>query len=158
MKYLLVIDAGSSGSRLHVYNYDKARPGVLPQISLPNPTFKVEPGLSHHAGTPTGAGKSLQPLLEFARKAVPQGMHSSTQIILMATAGLRLLEPDARNGILASCRHTLSHSPFQFAASGAILDCSIIIQLYVGTVNPRYNKPPIQRTPGYNEPSQWAPP
>ena len=28
----------------------------------------------------------------------------------------------------------------------------------LGSVNPGYNEPPVQRTPGYNEHSRWAPP
>ena len=36
--------------------------------------------------------------------------------------------------------------------------CNTHIQWTLDTTNPLYNKPPIQRTTGYNKPSRWAPP
>ena len=35
---------------------------------------------------------------------------------------------------------------------------SIRTVILLFTVNLGYNKPPVQRAPGYNEPSRWAPP
>jgi hypothetical protein len=55
-EYALVIDAGSSGSRIHVYKYSwdpNADPNrAFPNIELPDNKFKITPGLSSFAANP----------------------------------------------------------------------------------------------------------
>ncbi|CAM6105167.1 unnamed protein product [Calypogeia fissa] len=117
--YVIIIDAGSSGSRLHVYQYVPV-PGQDHHVSLPlintkeSPSHKVRPGLSSFSSDPTQAGKSLEPLLEFARERVPESDRDVTRLYLMATAGLRLLTKDLQDGILDSCRALLRNSGFYF--------------------------------------------
>ena len=53
-EYALVIDAGSSGSRIHVYRYvwDAQAVHSFPKIELPDKKFKITPGLSSFASNP----------------------------------------------------------------------------------------------------------
>jgi hypothetical protein len=54
-EYALVIDAGSSGSRIHVYKYSwnpKSPDISFPKIELPDKKFKITPGLSSFASHP----------------------------------------------------------------------------------------------------------
>ena len=55
-EYALVIDAGSSGSRIHVYKYSwnpNADPNrAFPNVELPDSKFKITPGLSSFAENP----------------------------------------------------------------------------------------------------------
>ena len=55
----------------------------------------------------------LAPLLSHALQHIPPSQHSTTPIYVLATAGMRLLSPDARNAILeATCRTLQSSYPF----------------------------------------------
>ncbi|KAF9921156.1 Guanosine-diphosphatase [Linnemannia zychae] len=110
VQYVLMVDAGSMGSRIHVYkfNYCNATP------ELEGDTFgHVEPGLSSYDGDAEGAAKSLDALLDLALKTVPTYLHSSTPVAVKATAGLRLLGEEKSEMILAAVRTRLeSMYPF----------------------------------------------
>ncbi|CAI4574729.1 AIG_G0031290.mRNA.1.CDS.1 [Saccharomyces cerevisiae] len=68
-QFVLMIDAGSSGSRIHVYEFD-----VCTQPpTLIEETFKMlEPGLSSYDTDAEGAARSLDPLLERALETIPK--------------------------------------------------------------------------------------
>lgn len=70
--------------------------------------------MSAYADEPEAAAGSLEELLEFARRKVPRQMWGETEIRLMATAGLRLLDSRVQDRILESCRNGLRRSGFQF--------------------------------------------
>ena len=108
--HIVVIDAGSSGSRAHVFRYSDYH-----KIDPAHESFKEKPGLSSFATHPQDAGASMDALLQFARQHVPASEASRTRIVLKATAGMRLLDTDAqRNAILKSVSDTLLASEFQF--------------------------------------------
>ncbi|GFH26875.1 predicted protein [Haematococcus lacustris] len=70
--YSVYLDGGSSGSRVHIFQYNN-RQGDKPtyaQLILPEKVFAVEPGLSSYAGRPAMAATSILPLLEFAYQHV----------------------------------------------------------------------------------------
>jgi len=111
--YGVIIDAGSTGSRVHVIAY-RATAG-LPQLDWARTaSMKATPGLSSFAADPRGAGLSLAPLVEFARRRVPRESWGQTEVRLMATAGLRLLDSAVAESVLQSCREVLRGSGFQF--------------------------------------------
>ncbi|CAO2163257.1 unnamed protein product [Urochloa humidicola] len=113
-KYGVIIDAGSTGSRVHVIAY-RAGAGALPQLDWARTaSLKANPGLSSFAADPRGAGLSLAPLVDFARRRVPQERWADTEVRLMATAGLRLLDAAAAESVLESCRDVLRQSGFLF--------------------------------------------
>jgi len=101
-KYI-VIDAGSSGCRVHVYTISQQPGQQLPAVELPDKKLKKSPGLSSFAKNPTDAGASLAGLLVFAKQHVPADEHQATPIRLAATAGLRLLPKETSDAILDSC-------------------------------------------------------
>lgn len=70
MQYAVVIDAGSSGSRVHVYSHTRDAGSRFPTVDLPDLQMKIQPGLSAYAPTGEGAGESLWPLVEFAKQYV----------------------------------------------------------------------------------------
>ena len=114
-RYGIVIDGGSTGSRIHVFGYRvESGYGVFDFGEEGLASMKVNPGLSAYARDPDGAGKSLVKLLEYAKSRVPRDQWEFTEIRLMATAGLRLLELDVQNRILESCRQVLRSSGFKF--------------------------------------------
>jgi guanosine-diphosphatase len=130
--YAVVIDAGSTGTRVHVYEFwrcqqpkatthDKqnkvasSREGAMtPEITLVDEMFlEVKPGLSAHAEAPYQAARSVQELVRHASRRVPRRLQSQTPLSVQATAGLRLLtEPQVR-GILQALQQQLQRSsPF----------------------------------------------
>lgn len=111
IQYVLMLDAGSMGSRIHAYkfNYCNATPELEDEAAFGH----VEPGLSSYGNDPEAAAQSLDKLLEISLKAVPLYLHSSTPIAVKATAGLRLLGDEMSNKILEAVRQRLeSQYPF----------------------------------------------
>ncbi|XP_058737691.1 nucleoside-triphosphatase-like [Vicia villosa] len=106
--YAVVFDAGSTGSRVHVYHFDQNLDllHIGNDVELYN---KTTPGLSAYADNPEQAAKSLIPLLEQAENVIPEDLHPKTPVTLGATAGLRLLDGDASEKILQSVRDMLSN-------------------------------------------------
>ncbi|XP_054810155.1 probable apyrase 6 [Prosopis cineraria] len=114
-KFAIVIDGGSTGTRIHVLKY---------RLEGGNPVFdfgkdglssmRVNPGLSSFVGEPDGAGHSLLELLDFGKSKIPKESWRDTEIRLMATAGLRMLEVNVQQRILESCRRLLCSSGFKF--------------------------------------------
>jgi guanosine-diphosphatase len=114
VQYAVMIDAGSSGSRVHVYkfNYCKQEP------ELENEVFHMlEPGLSSFDNDTEAAADSLEDLLQIALESVPQDMQHCTPIAVKATAGLRLLGAEKSDRILSAVRKRLEDKyPFPVSA------------------------------------------
>ena len=75
-RWTIIIDAGSSGSRVHVYELGRSASG-LPQLTHPA-SLKVSPGLSAFAEAPEHAGQSLLPLVSFAARQVSRACQRGT--------------------------------------------------------------------------------
>lgn len=118
-RHLVVLDAGSTGTRVHVFQYAADTSSSYAALSLPEPKLKVQPGLSAFASDAAGAAASLQPLLQFAAQHVPASQVARTPVYLMATAGLRLLPAAAAEAILSECRSALLASDFLFESDWA---------------------------------------
>ncbi|KAJ2799620.1 Golgi apyrase, partial [Coemansia furcata] len=117
-KYGVVIDAGSSGSRVMIYawdnpalrqrddrgsnNNDKRLLG-LPAIERAGEqwTYKTSPGISSFADRPQRVGaEHIRPLLDFAQQHIPRHQVSHTPVYVLATAGMRLLPRSQQSQIL----------------------------------------------------------
>lgn len=88
--------------------------GEKPVFDFGDGAMRVNPGLSAHAKDPEGAGRSLEELLEFGKGRIPKKLWGETEIRLMATAGMRLLDSEVQDRILESCRKVLRKSGFKF--------------------------------------------
>ena len=101
MQYAVIVDAGSSGSRAHVFEYT---------TPLPIPAIKdifshsSTPGLSSYANNPHAAGASLKPILDATAQALQdKGIDlSQVPVSVLATAGMRLLTEEQQEAIYAS--------------------------------------------------------
>ncbi|WWC60870.1 uncharacterized protein I303_103446 [Kwoniella dejecticola CBS 10117] len=114
VQYALTIDAGSTGSRIHVYKFNNC--GRSPQLEYE--TFKMlNPGLSAYARDPTAAAASLDPLLKEAYRVVPKELWKCTPVEVKATAGLRLLGQQESVAILDEVRNRLETN-WDFVVNG----------------------------------------
>ncbi|KAL2259833.1 hypothetical protein VTK26DRAFT_6345 [Humicola hyalothermophila] len=117
VQYVLMIDAGSTGSRIHVYKFNNcdAAPELEGEV-LFKQTQKIEgksSGLSAYADDPEAAAKSLDPLLDAALEVVPEKLKGCSPIAVKATAGLRLIGPEKSQKILDAVRDRLENKyPF----------------------------------------------
>ena len=108
-RYAIVIDAGSTGSRIHIFKFLVAGG----QLELQFDKFdQLKPGLSSYKDDPPKAAESLKLLLDLALETVPQKLQASTSIMVGATAGLRLLPDGKADIILGEVRAYLKKYPF----------------------------------------------
>ncbi|RIA84213.1 nucleoside phosphatase family-domain-containing protein [Glomus cerebriforme] len=139
----IVIDAGSSGSRVQIYSWKEhgfIRQGkneselhILPTIERGdefglNWQLKVEPGISTFATNPAEVGElHLKRLLDFAKQVVPSDEITQTPIYLLATAGMRLLPSSQQQAILQNaCDYIMFNYVFK------IDKCSDHVQVISG--------------------------
>lgn len=92
--YVGVVDAGSTGSRVHIFHFQRSILGG-PLSLVEEWEKRVRPGLSILADDPSQAARSVTELLDFARAHVPEQKRSTTPFVLRATGGLRQL-PDGK--------------------------------------------------------------
>lgn len=121
LTFAIVIDGGSTGTRIHVFGYRMARSGLPVVDSAATAAMKVSPGLSAFVVDPRGAGESLVELVEFAKGVVPREQWGETEVRLMGTAGLRMVEAGVVARILESCREVLRGSGFRFQDDWAMV-------------------------------------
>ncbi|KAF4307707.1 Nucleoside phosphatase GDA1/CD39 [Botryosphaeria dothidea] len=120
VQYALMVDAGSTGSRIHVYRFNNCGPTPELEDEIFEQTAKKEggSGLSSYKADAEGAAQSLDPLLEVALKHVPEKVQGCTPIAVKATAGLRKLGPELSEKILAAVRERLETKyPFPVLAA-----------------------------------------
>ncbi|KAJ3183663.1 Golgi apyrase [Gaertneriomyces sp. JEL0708] len=121
-QYGIVVDAGSSGSRVQIYSWVNpmysqhlaegnrewdSLGGKLPLIQTAdekseNWQMKQEPGISTFGEYPSRIGEHLKPLLDYAMKVIPSKKHKYTPVYLLATAGMRLLPASTASEILST--------------------------------------------------------
>ncbi|XP_014741399.1 PREDICTED: ectonucleoside triphosphate diphosphohydrolase 7 [Sturnus vulgaris] len=108
LNYGVVVDCGSSGSRVFVYFWPphNGNPHDLLDIKQmrdrnSRPVVKkIKPGISVTAAAPEQATPYLRPLLRFAAAHVPARKHKETPLYILCTAGMRLLPERQQAAIL----------------------------------------------------------
>jgi guanosine-diphosphatase len=114
LRYAIVMDAGSTGTRIHIYTLMCDGQGEvqrlidevfheiaisLGSLASTNQIDEIEPLL-------------MAPLLQLALQTVPDACQAQTPVCLKATAGLRLLSAEAAQVALDSIRATIRKYPF----------------------------------------------
>ena len=119
VQYALMIDAGSTGSRIHVYkfNYCSVSPMLEYEVFM-----QVRPGLSSFKDSPAFAAGSLNPLMDEAVRVVPESLRKCTPLAVKATAGLRMLGVEQSDAILKEVEHHLKGDfPFPLVSKDAVV-------------------------------------
>uniref|UniRef100_A0A8C1FYX6 nucleoside diphosphate phosphatase n=2 Tax=Cyprinus carpio TaxID=7962 RepID=A0A8C1FYX6_CYPCA len=102
--YGIMFDAGSTGTRIHIYKFIQKDPVELPVLD--NEMYHaVKPGLSAYADMP-------EELLKVAKKTIPKEQWIQTPVVLKATAGLRLLPQEKAKALLNEVKEIFDDSPF----------------------------------------------
>jgi Golgi apyrase len=143
--YGVILDAGSSGTRVYVYNWKtaaNARASAsaselqrLPEIKTKKKwRKKVHPGISTFGDKPEEVGPAhLAELVDFALDIVPEEEVQNTPIFLLATAGMRLLPEHQRAQVLENvCGYFQRNSEFQLP------DCGLHVQVIPGETEGLY--------------------
>ncbi|GAA5977338.1 hypothetical protein JCM10908_004944 [Rhodotorula pacifica] len=123
--YAIMIDAGSTGSRLHLYTFSHCDPDPKALPKLEDELFvttKPGQGLSSFKGNPTAAAESLRDMMQRAVDAVPKSEQGCTPLAVKATAGLRLLGTKQSQEILDEVERWLKTEwPFPVVEDGVVI-------------------------------------
>ncbi|XP_076817070.1 ectonucleoside triphosphate diphosphohydrolase 5-like isoform X1 [Clavelina lepadiformis] len=114
--YAIMLDAGSTGSRIHVYKFfweDRSGTPILKEELFE----QVKPGLSSYANEPTEGAASIERLLQIAQDRIPSEVWGNTPLALKATAGLRLLPKEQSKGLLNEVQNLFNEYPFQLPSN-----------------------------------------
>lgn len=144
-RYGVILDAGSSGTRLHIYKWkdpakerleaDKEELNSLPEIKTKKEwTKKIRPGVSTFGTKPTEVGPDhLKELIDHALQNIPKDKVKDTPVFLMATAGMRLL-PDEQQAALKAeiCSYLQQNTQF------SLPDCDLHVQVIPGETEGLY--------------------
>ncbi|KAI2473552.1 nucleoside phosphatase family-domain-containing protein [Annulohypoxylon bovei var. microspora] len=141
----VILDAGSSGTRLHIYRWLDSAKAVKDASyeelhSLPNIvtkdkwTKKIRPGISTFGEHPEDVGPDhLQELVERALDIIPDDKHADTPVFVMATAGMRLLPPTQQRAVITeTCSYFRANTRF------SLPDCDTHIQVIPGETEGLY--------------------
>ncbi|MBF0408436.1 MAG: hypothetical protein HQM10_13885 [Candidatus Riflebacteria bacterium] len=114
-KYLAVVDSGSSGSRLYLFEltHENNRPKVK-EIELKNNT--VEPGLYSLSKAPDRIGEYFKPLLKSLKAGMVSVGLKSDQIsfYVFSTAGMRIASPLERERLYKILKNYIESEKFNF--------------------------------------------
>ncbi|RMB90972.1 hypothetical protein DUI87_32570 [Hirundo rustica rustica] len=128
LSYGIVVDCGSSGSRVFVYCWPRhnGNPKDLLDIqqmrdsSRKPVVMKIKPGISEFAGSPDKVSDYIRPLLSFAAEHVPRPKHKETPLYILCTAGMRILPESQQKAILEDLLTDIPvHFDFLFSDSHA---------------------------------------
>lgn len=158
LQFAIVLDGGSTGTRVHVHGWAHSAKDPLPVMVDPtnkqNPgspaqhgarsqqrlykRVETEPGLDKLFHNRTGIKTALVPLLDWAGKHIPRYAHANTQIFLLATAGLRRLPKYQSDWILDEAWAVLNKSPF-ICKRSSVKVIKGIEEAYYGWIALNYN-------------------
>ena len=115
-KYAIMVDCGSSGTRVHLYFWDKTKD--IPEIRSPDPqtesNFNIDVKLSSAATNESIISTIGDSIISRCTPLIPFKKISSTDVFIYATAGVRLLPVDVQNSIMTKMyRYIREHSQFR---------------------------------------------
>lgn len=112
LQYAIVVDAGSTTTRFHLFQYQTGKNlPVIDDYFLVN----IKPGLSDYANNPEAAGEALKPALDklIAELQILKVSPDKVSISILATAGMRLLPVATQQAIYLNINNTIKNNyPF----------------------------------------------
>lgn len=123
VQYVLMIDAGSSGTRIHIYKFNNC--GAVPELENPEGFLMIKGNSLSDFGKKDdweGAANSLNQFMDLALKTVPKHLQGCSPVAVKATAGLRLLGAEKSEKVLAAIRtHLETKYPFPLVKKDGVI-------------------------------------
>ncbi|CAK9173513.1 unnamed protein product [Ilex paraguariensis] len=156
-KFYVVLDSGSTGTRVYVYQafLNHKNDGSLPFLLRSQPEgfqrkpgpqsgraynrMETEPGFDKLVHNLSGLRGAIKPLLRWAEKQIPKHAYKSTYLFLYATAGVRRLPSSDSEWILNNAWSILKTSPFQCQREWVKI-ISGVDEAYFGWIALNYHK------------------
>lgn len=113
--YSVVIDAGSTATRINIFRFDAWTMRLLDIEGAAQTWLAQEPGLAAFASNQSAVASVLDPLMHHAQAVVPAGQWSSTPLALRANAGLAAIPGTNAPQLLAAASAALLPYGFQDA-------------------------------------------
>ena len=111
IKYAVIIDAGSSGSRAYIYFWSSQLENSQSQIVQISQLVdlhdqpivkKVSPGLTKYEEPQMAYESGIKPLLTFSLQHIPDDRIAFTPVYILATAGMRLIPQTSQDDIVSA--------------------------------------------------------
>eukprot|EP00092_Neocalanus_flemingeri_P020125 GFUD01021786.1.p1 GENE.GFUD01021786.1~~GFUD01021786.1.p1 ORF type:complete len:452 (+),score=159.58 GFUD01021786.1:38-1393(+) len=117
--YAVVLDAGSTGSRVLTFSFYKNP--LTGKLVMEDELFhEVKPGLSSFASNPQAGADTITSLLSLAQERIPRDMWSNVPVTLKATAGLRLLPAEQSEALISAVQERMDLSGFDNRGVGML--------------------------------------
>eukprot|EP00092_Neocalanus_flemingeri_P036786 GFUD01040047.1.p1 GENE.GFUD01040047.1~~GFUD01040047.1.p1 ORF type:complete len:452 (-),score=171.49 GFUD01040047.1:119-1474(-) len=117
--YAVVLDAGSTGSRVLTFSFYKNP--LTGKLVMEDELFhEVKPGLSSFASNPQAGADTITSLLSLAQERIPRDMWSKVPVTLKATAGLRLLPAEQSEALISAVQERMDLSGFDNRGVGML--------------------------------------
>ncbi|MCP3967390.1 MAG: hypothetical protein GY750_08370 [Lentisphaerae bacterium] len=99
--YSVIVDAGSTGSRIYLYQNTKDSNGFPEALQVKLSNNKVTPGIANYAGSPQNVGAYITPLLQSVETKLNDiGVNQKdVDFYLLATAGMRVIAPSQQTAL-----------------------------------------------------------
>ena len=131
-RFSVLLEAGSTGTRVYVYERVKAK-----EIAGSRSPIKQPPGLHAFVGNDSALKNYLLPLVDWAKDRVPEEEWGATPLRLYATAGMRLVGDENAAKLYDACHTILSETPFLIRRS-AIKTITGEDEAFFGAVGANY--------------------
>jgi len=115
--FKIILDGGSTGSRLHVFEFVQKRNGD--EEIIRRGSTKANVPISSFGRTdledvddldPAQVAEHMLPLFDFAKGVIPRRYHAATEVKYAATAGMRLLEKEEQDAVYSALHQGLTES------------------------------------------------
>lgn len=116
--FKIILDGGSTGSRLHVFEFVQKRNGE--EVLIRRGSSKANFPLSSFGRTtadelevelnPSEVAEHMLPLFDFASSVIPKRYHAATEVKYAATAGMRLIEKEEQDAVYSALHQGLIES------------------------------------------------
>ncbi|OWF42723.1 ectonucleoside triphosphate diphosphohydrolase 7-like [Mizuhopecten yessoensis] len=129
VRYGIVIDCGSSGSRIYVYFWPPHSGNARDLLNIQQlmgqdgkPVVKkITPGLDKFENNPGAASEYIRPLLKFAASYIPKEQQKEALLFILATAGMRMISSTAQKAIFNDLKTDIAKE-FPFVISDSNLE------------------------------------